>query len=256
MKYSDVDQVLTVAGLHSNTLITDALVDSKIIQADAIIDGVISDCYQLPLNMFWQNIITFSGTGSGTATMTITINGVDFTVAVTSGQTATEAAELLRTAIITSTSGDTKFEDGPHESDAVVRIISTPAGKDANTYVTLTSTDPQTVSGITATGGAVTSIAHPLISTISAEIAAAYLLQIAYGKESENTDKDGYARMESALGMLEKIQNKQIKLFDGEGDEFTTATLARMAFYPNDTSSDGDGDEADTTNRFSINREY
>jgi len=256
MKYSDVSQVRTVAGLSSNTLISDALVDSKIVEADAIIDGVISDVYQLPLAKFWENTITFSGTGSGSATMTITINGVDFTAAITSGLTAGGAANLLRDSIVTSTSSAKHFEVGDFDNDETVRIISTLVDATSKTYVTISSTDPQTVQGITATGGTPSPKAHPLISTISAEIASALLLQIAYGKESEDTDKDGFARMESALEMLKKVQTSEIKLFDREGNEFTTGTIARMAFYPNSTSSDGDGDVDDTTNRFSVNTEY
>ena len=253
MYYSSVPQVRTVSGIFENRNISDALVQSKILQADSLINGMISDVYTLPLNIFWQNTITFSGEGTGSGTMIITINSIDYAIAVVDGQTADGAADLFRKAVLTSTSL-ASFEVGDTDNDSVVRLSA--MNMDDTDAVTITSTNPQTVEGITATGVSVFPGAHPLISNLSAEIAGAYILMIAYGKESEDTDKDGNKRLEQALVMIGKIQGKAIKLFDSAGTELTVAELARMSFYPNNTSSDGSGDENDTSARFSTNQEF
>lgn len=252
MLYSSIEETLLTAGLENNSDITDALVNSKLLFAKGIIDGVIGDIYQLPLGLFYKNKITFTGTGTSTATMTVTIGGNDFALSVISGLSATQVADLLRNAIIDDT--DDSIELDEIQDGAIVRIISHSTG--SATPVTITSTDPQTVGGITATGGTVEPVAQGVIRQISMEIAAALLLKIAYGDEAEGSDKDGQARFEQALDMLTKIKEGDIKLYDNDGTELTTATTARMGFYPNDTSSDGSGDEDDTSQRFKVNEEF
>jgi len=251
MLYGSIDRTLLTAGLHNNSNITDALVHNKLFYAQQVIDGMISDVYQLPLPVFWENTIVFSGTGSGSGTMTITIDGQDYTVDIENAMTADRAADLLRESIL-SVNGNIYSE--PTLDDETVRIVSKVTND--KTDVVITSTDPQTVQGITATGGTPMPTAHPILREISQLMAAAQLMQIAYGKEAEGTDKDGYRMMEVAMEELRKIQTKEIKLMDGNGSEFNTSNGGRLNFYPNNSSSTGDGDEDDTTNNFKVNEQF
>jgi len=252
MLYASIDRTKLTAGLQSNTYITDALVNSKINHAKAVIDGVIGDVYQLPLPAFYQNTITFAGTASGDDTMTISIDGVEYAISIVTSDTAAMVADKFRQAVLDDDSSTFVIDD--MLDDEVVYIISNNTGD--KTEVQITSIDPQTVEGITATGGSVVATAHALIRQIAEEIAAALLLQIAYGKESENTDKEGYIRYSQAIKFLKTIQDKKVKLRDGDGSEFPVSTDARMSFSPNDTTNTGDGGEDDTSARFSVNQVF
>ena len=252
MLYASIERTKLTAGLQSNTNITDALVNSKINHGKAVVDSFIGDIYQLPLPPFYRNTITFSGAGTGSDTMTNTIDGVDYVVSIENGDTATQIADKFRQAVLDNDSSTFVIDD--MLDGAVVYIISNNTSD--KTEVQLTSTDPQTVEGITATGGSVIAVAHAIIVQITEELAAALLLQIAYGAEAEGTDKEGYIRYSQTLKLLKSIQKREIKLRDGDGTEFPVSTDSRMAFSPNDTTSSGDGTADDTSPRFSMNQKF
>ena len=143
MTYTTVTKVRQTSGFVGNSNISDAFISSLIIRAEGLINSYIGTVYTLPLQKHYFRTITFSGTGSGSATMTITIDGTAYTVAVTSGLTASAAADLFRTSGASSTS----FVVDALGSGAVVTIY-THDGADS-TQLTITSTDQQTVQGIT-----------------------------------------------------------------------------------------------------------
>ena len=248
MTYTTVTKVRQTSGFVGNNNVTDAFISSLIIRAEGLINSYIGTVYTLPLEKQYFRTITFSGTGSGSATMTITIDGTNYTVAVTSGLTASAAADLFRTSGASSTS----FVVDALGSGAMVTIY-TYAGADS-TQLTITSTDPQTVSGITATAGTVTEIAVPLVETLATEIATAYLLMTEYGAEAQDTDKDGSKRLEIWLDMLKNLQAKSEKLFDFAGALLPLSAAGRIAFYPTELSATDDDDP--TANFFQRNQKF
>src|SRR3990167_5325002 len=202
MGYTTTTKVRQASGMVGNTNITDAFISSIIARAENTFDSSVGDVYVLPLPKYYSQTIVFSGTGSGTSTMTITINGESFLVVMASSLTASQAADRFRTASASATS----FVTDNLGSGATVTIYSTVAGD--STDVTITSTDPQTVSGITATGGTVTQVVIPFVEAIVTDIAVARLMIVEYGPESEGTDKDGY----KLLALDEYIDRKSTRL--------------------------------------------
>lgn len=247
-RYASVTDVRKSSGFNNNTNITDAFVAGRITDAMGQIDSKISDAYQLPLPDFYEQTIAFSGTGTGSANLTITIDGNDYVIAVTNNMTAAEAADAFRTAALANTSYIT---DGLGDG-ATVTFYS--RDDDDSAGVTVTSTDPQTVQGITATGGTVTTIAPPLIRLLATEIAAARMLIIEYGEEAQDTDKDGFKRLALWEEDLELIATKKKKLFNYAGEELARSTLGRLVFKPNDTT-EVDADNP-TDSRFTMNRKF
>lgn len=247
-QFTTVSKVREVSGFTGSTNVTDAFISRLITRADSMVNAHVGDVYSLPVGKYYSQTIVFSGTGSGTATMTITINGTNYTVAVVSSQTASQAADLFRASAASSTS----FVVDSLGNGATVTFYSKVAND--STDVTITSTDPQTVSGITATGGTVTEIAPPMLEMLSTQIAAAYLLIAEYGAEAQDTDKDGNKLLALWRGVLEDIQAKKEKVFDFAGVELTRSGTKRLTFYPNDTS------ETDTTNptasKFTMNQNW
>lgn len=246
--YSTVTKVRQVAGFVGNSNVTDAFISSMLTRAEGLINSYIGSIYVLPLQKQYFRTIVFSGTGTGSATMTITIDGTGYTVAITNSLTASAAADLFRTGASSSTS----FVVDAVGSGATVTIY-TYTGNDS-TQLTITSSDPQTVSGITATSGTVTEIAVPLVETLATEIAAAMLLTAEYGAEAQGTDKDGNRRMEFWMEMLEAIKKKIEKLFDFAGVILPLSTTDSIAFYPTETSYD-DTDNP-TGNFFERNQKF
>ena len=245
--YTSVLKVRQASGMVGNTNITDAFISSIIARAENTFDSSVGDVYVLPLPKYYSQTIVFSGTGSGTSTMTITINGESFLVVMASSLTASQAADRFRTASASATS----FVTDNLGSGATVTIYSTVAGD--STDVTITSTDPQTVSGITATGGTVTQVVIPFVEAIVTDIAVARLMIVEYGPESEGTDKDGYKLLALAMSTLKSIKTKAEKLYNFVGVELPVASTHRLSFYPTTASQT---DENDTSNKFTMNGDF
>jgi len=247
--YTTVTKVRQMAGFVGNTNVTDAMFSTFIIRAESMINSRIGEIYTLPLPKFYLQTITFSGTGSGSGTMTITIDGTNYAVAVTTGLTASQAADLFRTAAASSTS----FSADGMGAGATVTIYN--LGQDSDsTDVTITSTDPQTVQGITAIGGTVTETAIPFIESIATQIATALALIQEYGPEAQGTDKDGFNRLSVWEGILKEIQKKSEKLYDFSGSELPKSTARQLRFYPTTASYDDDTDP--TAPQFTMNKEF
>lgn len=81
------------------------------------------------------------------------------------------------------------------------------------------------------------------IALISYEIATAILYSSEYGEESQDTDKGWYKRLEWAMDQLAKIQKKEIKLIDENGDEYARNRASTISYAPNaETSAVGQAD--------------
>lgn len=248
MGYTTITKTRQVAGFVGNTNITDAFVSSIVARAENTFDSMVGEKYTLPLPKYYSQTIAFSGAGSGTSTMTITINGESFLVVMTATLTASQAADLFRTAASASTS----FVTDNLGSGATVTIYSKAANDSAD--VTITSTDPQTVSGIVATGGTVTQVVIPFVEAVVTDIAAARLLIVEYGAESQGTDKDGFKLLALAMETLKAIQDGTEKLYDFAGVELPSAGTKRISFYPT-TASQTDATNP-TASKFTMNRDF
>lgn len=250
--YSTVSLVREVSGLRSSTKISDERVKGKVIRADAMIDGYLIQKYQLPLAYRRAVQITFSGTGTSTATLTLTIGGVAHALAITSGLTASQAADLLRASLVEDT--EVYSPDGIG-SGAIVTIISRSTSTnltDANTEVTVTGS---AAGGITPSFGTKTDKYPALIEQLSADIAAALLLMDNFGLEEEGTTRDGFARIELAKQTLKMIQGvdtleSSLRVIDEvNGEEIALSGKPVPVGYPNDVSDDSGG----TDPTFSVN---
>ena len=246
--YTTVAIVREAAGLTGNTNISDAMVSRVLRRAENTFNGVVVKRYVLPLPKYYTNSITFSGTGSGTSAMTITINGESFVITMSVGLTASAAADLFRSAALSATS----FVVDEMGSGTVVTINSKASGD--STDVAISTTDPQIVSGITATGGTVAEASIPAIEAIVTDLAAARLMIMAYGEEAQGSDKDGFKLYAMVTKELKEIQDGTTGLYDFAGVELPIATTRRLKFYPT-TASQTDSANP-TANKFTMNQDY
>lgn len=250
--YSTVSLVREVSGLRSTAKISNDRVKGKIIRADAMIDGYLVQKYQMPLIYRRACAITFSGTGTGTATLTLTIGGVAHALAITSGLTASQAADLLRVSLV---GDDEVFCPDAIGSGEVVTIISRTTSADlstANTEVTVTGS---AAGGITPTVGTRFDRYPQLIEQLSADIAAALLLMDNFGLEEEGTTRDGMGKIALAKETLKMIQGvdsieASLRVLDEvTGEEIATSGKPVPVGYPNTVSDDS----GDTDPTFSVN---
>jgi len=248
MAYTTVTKVRQSGGFVGNNNVTDAFISNLITRAQSYINSYISDAYEVPVDKFYSQTIVFSGTGSGSGTMTITINGTNYAIAIVSSLSASAAADLFRTAAASSTSFVTDGLGG----GATVTIYSIVG--DDSTDVAISSTNPQTVTGITATGGTVTEVFPPVLESLATEIAVAHLLITEYGEEAQDTDKDGFKRLETWTEMLKNIAAKKEKLFNFAEIELTRSSTKRLASFPIDDSVD-DNDE-EIVNKVTMNKRF
>lgn len=251
MNYTSETKVREHSGFVGNSNISATRINQYIARATNMINSRLANVYQLPLPYFWQNTIVFTGTGSGSATMTISIDGEDYAIAITNGLTASQAADKFRRAVLDNTSAG--FQTDEIGNGATVTITAR-AQDNTDDDVTPTSTDPQTVSGITATGGTTIPTAHPFIEYLATEGATAYLLISEYGAESQDSDKDGFKRLGLLKEDLQSIQDKAELLLDADGVAFPQADLSRIGFSPRNGSVDADGAEYDR--RATWNKKY
>jgi hypothetical protein len=247
MAYTTVSKVRIESGFVGNTNVADETIRNYIARAESEIDSEIGDRYTLPLPTFYKNQIVFSGTGSGSDTLTVTIKGEDYDVAITSGLTASQAADLFRKAAASSSDFVLFEELGAGET---VTMYSANQDED-DLDVTITSTDPQTVAGITATGGTVTGVGVKIVEILATGMAAAYLLIQEYGPEAQDTDKDGFKKLALYHKLKVRIQNGEEKLYDYSKTELPTSDTKELTFYPTEASRTDDTDP--TANQFTMN---
>jgi hypothetical protein len=98
------------------------------------------------------------------------------------------------------------------------------------------------------------------LTELASQLAAAFVLIDEYGKEAQDTDKDGYKRLnvltnENGTGLLDKIQKKEVKLFsDTTSQELATSTTRTPIFRPNNLSSLSTDPDVSTTRKIPINK--
>ncbi len=83
-----------------------------------------------------------------------------------------------------------------------------------------------------------------IIETLSRHITTGLLYANEFGEESEDTDKGWKKRMDWAMGILEKIQKRKLKLRSATGVEYDRTSLKSPVFYPTDASSEADADDS------------
>lgn len=247
MQYTTVSEVRADVGFVGNTNISDSFIQNLITIAQSTINSRISDVYQVPIPKFYKNLISFTGNGSGAGTMTFTIDGVAYAVSITSGMTAAQAADALRTLLLADTDKDFYLADDLGQG-ADVGIISGQNGLAADVTVTV---DSETVAGITTAIDGVVASTIPMINGICRYLVGGRLLNIDYGPESQNTTKEGDSLIEAATTLLDDIANKNLKLLDPAGTELATADTQSLAFYPTEASRDDA--ENPTANKFNVN---
>lgn len=180
--YTTIARVRTLSGFDDTSNITDENIKSKIIIATGMVDSSIGDIYSLPIAYRYQNTIDFSGTAT-TGSMDITINGIAYSLSVTSGQTPSQIADTFRVACENST----HFVTDTLGFGASVTIISKSIGSSGYTEVNITNA-PDTY--ITTTIGSRVKRYTPILEQITAEIATALLFIDVYGVEGQDTGKD------------------------------------------------------------------
>ena len=76
------------------------------------------------------------------------------------------------------------------------------------------------------------------VKELAGELATALILREQYGPEVADTDKDGEAKFDNVISILEKIQNGTLKLLTDSNPktEFTRNSGTLPSSYPNNTS--------------------
>ncbi len=252
--YGTVDLAREISGFDNAAKVSDSIVSGKLAIADSMIDGALAYRYILPLTYHRQNTIAFSGTGSGSGTMAVVVNSTTYNLTIALSQTAATTADLLRAAT------STDFITDRVGSGATVTLISRTSSSTlttANAEVNVTSV-PNTA-GVSGTIGTRSDRYPPLLTQISADIAAALLLQDNYGVEAQDTPKDGYARMKQLNKMLMQLQGTakdapNLYLFDEvTHEELSKSTLGDPQYLPNDTTTDSTDPTDSTAPYFTIN---
>lgn len=252
--YSSVAIVREISGFSNTTKISNGMIRRFIALADSMIDGAIAYRYTMPMVHRKEGILTFSGTGSGTGSFVVTINGTAYTMSVTNGMTASQVADLFRAEAEDNEDFYLDFiGDG-----AEVRIVSK---TDTTTNETTPTAEVTVTSAPTAVGISLASSVldyYPgMMRQLSADIATALLYQNQYGKESEDTPTDGYAKMEVLQQILDQIagidpEKTPIRILDDYTKiELSTSLNDLPRGLPN-ASTNGSTDN-DTTPFVSIN---
>jgi len=102
------------------------------------------------------------------------------------------------------------------------------------------------------------------ITEIASQLAGAFVLIDEYGKEAEDTDKDGFKRLDllyndKKTGILDRIQKKEMKLIsDTTSEELTTSNVKSPIFRPTTLSSDENETDPDiaTHPKLKMNNTY
>ena len=234
-----ISTVRQLSGFPNELKVRDSIIIGKIQKAQSIVVSAIGKKYALPLPYHRSRSIEFKGVGTGAATMTITINGSDYTVAVTVGMTASEAADLFRVAADSSADFVTNTEG----NDEIVLIISNTDSSDLST-----ANDEVNVTANAAAGGIEVLVStrvdrYPqILDQITADIATAYILLDNYGVDAQDTPKDGNVRLEMAKEMLAMLQGGKglnMNIYDEiTGVELSSSSVDIPSFYPNNTSDE------------------
>ena len=102
------------------------------------------------------------------------------------------------------------------------------------------------------------------IKELASQMVSAFILIDEYGKEAQDSDKDGYKRLDllfndKQTGILDRIQKKQIKLIsDTSSTELDRANTLRASYRPTALSCDKDQTDPDirTREKFGMNNTY
>lgn len=236
--FTTIDQVRQSSGLRNASRIPPELIAQKITESDALVRSAIAQKYILPIAYHRACELTFSGTGSGTGTLNIVVNGTTYPIAITLSMNS--AAVALAFASVTSADFYTKYDSVGSKVTIVSKQDSAVLAV-ADAQVTVTP--PSTTAGISVAVGSRLNRYPPIVSQLSADIAAVLLLDDNYGIETENTTEDQDRRWSKINSLLSRINGTEedappLLLVD----EFTEVELALRETggpwgYPNDLSN-------------------
>jgi len=236
-----ISTVRQLSGFDNELNIRDSVVMGKIQNAQSMVESALGKKYALSLPYHRARNIEFKGKGTGAATMTITINGSDYTVAVTTGMTAAEAADLFRDAA----DGSADFQantEGNGEIALLVSLTDSDSLSTANAEVNVTAS--ATAGGIEVTVSTRVDRYPRVIDQVTADIAAALLLLDNYGIDAQDTPKDGEKRLEMAMATLKMLQGKEdpcMNVYDEiTGVELGASSVDIPVFLPNNTTDEDD----------------
>ena len=236
--YTTIDQVRQSSGLRNASRIPPDLIYQKITESDQLVRSAIAQKYILPIAYHRQVELTFGGTVSGSGTLNIVVNGTTYPITITGSTTSAQAA--LAFASVTSTDFYTKYDSVGSKVTIVSKQDSAVLAV-ADAQVTVTP--PSTTAGISVTVGQRLNRYPPIVSQLSADIAAVLLLDDNYGIEAENTTEDQdrrWSKVNSLLGRINGTEEDAPPLL--LTDEFTEVELALRETggphgYPNDQSN-------------------
>lgn len=235
MHYTTIAKVREHSGFLDTTKVTNERITRYIARATNLVNSYLSRVYVLPLPVFWEETIVFTGTGTGTGTFTMTWGAHSVSFTVTNGMTAVQAANLFRTAILNSTTLPFTTND---QNDSTSPTVTIRAISQDNESTDVTPDAVVIQSGITGTPGTATPNQDGYVEYLVTECTTAMLFIAEYGAEAQDTDKDGFKRMALLKEDLKLLATKEELLLDGEGLPFPFSRQSRLQFFPRDGSLD------------------
>lgn len=241
--YTSIEKVRLLSGFNNTTRIPNTVIIGKIRTAEGAVNGAIAKRYVLPIPYHRQVTITFAGTGSGTATMSVVVNGVTYSISISTGTTAEQCAQQMRDMV----SSDF-YTDQIDDTAKATLISKSDSGNLTTANAQVNVATIVTAGGITATISAKSDRHCPLVDEVTAEYAAGLLLYQNYGVEAQNTPNDGSLRLDKAGEAIARIAGisddgkVDVLLDEFTNVEFTTLETFSPTGLPNDTTN------ADATN--------
>lgn len=147
-------------------------------------------------------------------------------------------------AIVRAASG---FANTTNITTGTVTAYIADADSVINSYISDVYVIPLAISGVVGT--------PEILEMICRHITVGLLYANEYGEESEDTDKGWQKRMDWAMGILEKIQSRKLKLTNASGVEYDRTTLKSPSFYPTESSSDPDTTDS-TQPKITMNQQF
>lgn len=247
MAYTTVTKVRRDAGFTGNSNVSDSLISLMVQGAEADVNAKVSDVYSMPLPLFFENELVFTGTANADATLSVVVGSDTYSVSVTNGQTASQVADAFRLEVLDAT--DPSFVCDNLGSGAAVTILAKTSSVAASEVQATSDSD----SGLSWATDALRQVGPPLIEMITRGKASGLLLMQEYGAEAQNTDKDGTALFDMYNSLLDDVQSKKLKVLDPSGSEIAVSSTQALDFFPTEASRTGDDP---TANKFTTNGQF
>lgn len=96
--------------------------------------------------------------------------------------------------------------------------------------------------------------APEIISRITVELSAGFLLLMEFGASATGTNRDGDDKVTRAREQLEKIKNGEKEITDAQGNSLVSSSV--MKGWPNDSTKDADGADGGGERMFRATQEF